>query len=357
MHLSFLTPRVERLSAEGRFEPLHPGGAIGRFRRPVVLLDRSLCTFARLETAALPRGRRRQAARLHARLASPYVTGGAALVKAGADFGIWWWDLDRVELEVAERFGPGGASLRPETLAQPAGEGFRIVRLAVGYEAQLWRSGALIASSWRLDRFDPQHWLAFCSLQRGADAAASPPAAVSLPISFESEAFSFSTSEISREQAIAGAAGGFACVAMAIAAFLFGQGIQLGDRAEALTLEAVALRAETPAAASVQALDATRRRLADFRAIEERTNPLSAAGAAIGIVAFYDLSPTAVDAEEDTLRITLPYSAVERADELVADFEQSGYFYDIEPRTEPASQSLIIEMSVRSAAPPLSAVG
>ena len=135
MHLSFLTPRVERLSAEGRFEPLHPGGAIGRFRRPVVLLDRSLCTFARLETAALPRGRRRQAARLHARLASPYVTGGAALVKAGADFGIWWWDLDRVELEVAERFGPGGASLRPETLAQPAGEGFRIVRLAVGYEA------------------------------------------------------------------------------------------------------------------------------------------------------------------------------------------------------------------------------
>ena len=355
MHLSFLTPRVERLSADGRFEPLHPGGVIGRLRRPVVLLDRSLCAFARLETAALPRGRRRQAARLHARLASPYVTGGAALVKAGADFGIWWWDLDALMPAVVDRFGPGAASLRPETLAQPAGDGFRIVKLAHGYEAQLWVAKALTASAWRADRFDAQRWNAFASLQRVADAPSTPPQAVSLPIALDGEAFSFSTSEISREQAIAGAAGGFALVAVSIAAFLFGQGLQLGDRAARIAREAEAFRAETPAASSVSALDATRRRLADFRAVEERTNPLSAAGAAIGIVAFHDLSPTAVDAEEDTLRITLAYSAVEKANELIADFEGSGYFFDIEPRTEASAQSLIIEMKVREGAPPLAA--
>lgn len=345
------------MSAQGRFEPVHPGGALGRLRRPVVLIDRSLCTFAHFEAANLPRSRRRNAARLHARLASPYVTGGVALVKAGADFGIWWWDLDAVMPRMAERFGSSGVSIRPETLAQPSGDGFRLVKLNRGYEAQLWRAGHLVASAWRADRFDDRQWAAFVSLQRQAEAPDAAPPAVTLPIAYDSEAFGFSTSEITREQAIAGAVGGFAVVACASAAFLLGQGLKLGEEARAITEETLALNAETPALSRIQAQDATQRRLSDFRAAEERTNPLSAAGAAIGIVALYDLSPTAVDAQAETLQITLPYTAVEKADELVADFEQSGYFFDIEPRTEASAQSFVIEMKVRPAAPPLSAAG
>lgn len=355
MYLSFLTPRVERLAADDRFESLHPGGALGRFRKPVVLLDRSLCTFARLETASLPRSKRRQAARLHARLASPYIAGGVALVKAGSDFGIWWWDLEAVLPAVAHRFSRSGAVLRPESLAQPRSDGFRLVKLARGYEAQLWRAGALIASAWRLERFDAQHWSAFTSLQRGVDAPDNMPSPVSLPISFESEPFAFSTSEVSREQAIASGAGGFAVAACAIAAFLLGQGLQLGGRAETISKEAALLQAETPATDALQVQDATRRRLADFRLAEEHTNPLTAAGAAVGILVLHDLTPTALEVEEDTLQVTLPYAAVEKADELVTEFEQSGYFYNIEPRTEASSQSLIIKMDVREAAPPLSA--
>lgn len=52
--------------------------------------------------------------------------------------------------------------------------------------------------------------------------------------------------------------------------------------------------------------------------------------------------------------MTLPYAAGRRADELVAEFEGSGYFFDVRPRTDAAAQSLIIEMQIRQAAPPLS---
>ena len=57
MQLDFLTPRVERLSADGAIDVVHPGGALGRvLRRPVLLLARDLCAFGLFQTAALPRG-------------------------------------------------------------------------------------------------------------------------------------------------------------------------------------------------------------------------------------------------------------------------------------------------------------
>ena len=99
-------------------------------------------------------------------------------------------------------------------------------------------------------------------------------------------------------------------------------------------------------------LDAERRRLAAYAEVEAQTNPLSAAGAAIGIVAFHDLTPTALESESGTLTMTLPYSAVSLADTLIADFEGSGYFYDIRPRTDAQNQRLVIEMKIREAAPP-----
>ncbi len=56
MQLDFLTPRVERLNADGEINVIHPGGALGRIlRRPVLLLARDLCAFALFQAAALPR--------------------------------------------------------------------------------------------------------------------------------------------------------------------------------------------------------------------------------------------------------------------------------------------------------------
>lgn len=358
MPLDFLTPRVERLSADGAFETLHEGGVLGRLRRPVVLLARELTSFSLFETAQLPASRRRQAARLHARTASPYVVGHAALVKTGGDFGVWWWDLERVAPMIEARYGVQVPAVRPETLAQPAGRGWRIVRLARGYEAQLWRDGGLVASAWRRERYDPAAWQAFTRVQRGAEAAPDqPPPAETLPLDFNGEAFSLARAEISREQALGMAAAGFALAMTCAALFLAGQGLGLKAGAEEIETETADIRSATPGGGALAGLEGDRRRLAAFRELEERTSPLSAAGAAIGVAALSDLSPMGVEAEGDVVTVTLPYSAIRQADALIAEFEASGYFHDVRPRTDGANSRLVMEMRVREAAPPLTAGG
>lgn len=354
MRLDFLTPRVDRLRADGAVEAVYSGALLGRlFRRPVMLLSRDLCAFALFETAGLPRNRRRQAARLHARTASPYVAGGAALVKAGEDFGVWWWNLAQVAPMVV---GRGNVSLRPETLAQPVGRDWRIVKLARGYEAQHWRDGALRASAWRPTRYDEVAWSAFTRTQRGArvEAPSAPPPAETLPVDLGGEAFSLARAEITREQAIGMALGGFALASASLFALILGQSVQTGNEAAKVETETAEIQAATPRQADTLSLEGDRRMLASFREIEGRTSPISASGAAIGIVAIHDLTPIAMDAQEDVLTVTLPYDAVRLADDLVAEFEGSGYFFDVRPRTDAAGQRLIIEAKVREAAPPLS---
>ena len=60
MQLDFLTPRVERLSADGAWTTLHPGGAIGRLRTPrlarLVLLACALVVAAGLLSPTLVQG-------------------------------------------------------------------------------------------------------------------------------------------------------------------------------------------------------------------------------------------------------------------------------------------------------------
>lgn len=358
MPINFLTPRVERLRADGAFQAVHEGGALGRFRRPVVLLSRDLCAFALFETGSLPRARRRQAARLHARTASPYLDSGAVLSRAGDDIGVWWWDMDRVGPAVAARYETVRPVLRPETQAQPTGRDWRIVKLEHGYEAQLWRGRALIASAWRLGRFDGAAWAAFTRTRRDAPPAPSePPPAQSLPLDFDAEAFRFSPGEIGREQGAALAFGAAAATACACAAFVMGQGAQFEADAAEIEAETAEIRAATPRPAAMRALEIDRQTLTAYREIEERTNPLSAAGAAIGITAFHDLTPTAIDVDEDQLTLTLPYVAAQNVDALVAEFEGSGYFHDVRPRTDQVSRTLVFEMKIREAAPPLGADG
>jgi len=356
MQLDFLTPRVDLLNSEGRVETVHPGGGLGRLRRPVLLLGRSLCAFALFDASNLPRNRRQQAARLYARTGSPYVVSSATLVKSGSGYGVWWWDLDRIAPTIAEVYAGHSPLVRPETMAQPATVGWRIVKLAEGYEAQLWSLSGLLASVWRRNRFDQASWASFTRLQRGDfQAPEAPPPAVSLPIATDSEAFSLARAEVSREQAIAGAAGGFSVAAACAVLFLLGQGSMLGGEARTISKEAIEIRQSTPRIADTQALQEDQKKLVAYRQLEEQTNPVSAAGAAVGIVAFHDLTPISLDASGETLTLSLPYSAVDDAEMLVTDFEGSGYFYDVRPRTDAANQRLIFEMKVREAAPPLTA--
>lgn len=327
---------------------------MGRFRTPVVLLARDLTTFSRFETASLPRSRRRQAARLHARAASPYLDGASLLVPSGPDFGVWWWDAERISALVQARWAATRPSIRPETLAQPPAPNWRIVALPEGYEAQYWQAESLRASAWHRDRFDAAAWAAFTRAQRAAvDAPAAPPAPQRLPLDPSGPAFAVSTADFTREQMIGAGSFAVAMIAVCAALLLTGQGLRLKSDAEAIEAETARLRATTPGGDALANLEGDRRLLAAYRQIEERTSPLSSAGAAIGILAYRDLSPTALEATDDGLTATLPYSALAQADVLIADFAESGYFYDIRPRTDSAGQTLVIEMKVREAAPPL----
>ncbi len=357
MPFDFLTPRVERLSADGALSVVHPGGAIGRvLRRPVLLLARELCAFSLFSTAALPRRRRRQAATLHARLAAPYLRAGFVLSKAGDDYGVWWWDAERVETLLAAQEGMQGAPvLTPETLAQPRGEGWRIVRLTQGYEAQLWRDKALVASAWRRDRYDAAAWSAFVRLQRNAEAAPeAPPSPSDLPIAFDNrDAFALAPVELSREQLALMVGGGAAFASLCVAAFLFGQSRELAKDVARIEEQTAEIRAATPQAEAVHRLNASQQKLVAYRRLEEQTGPLSAAGAAIGILALHDLAPSALNAETETLEFTLPYEAIGKIALVVGDLESSGYFYAVEPRTDSAARNLSVKMRVREAAPPL----
>ncbi len=351
-----LLPPVSRLTADGASVRVSPGGFLGRLRRPVQLLPRELCAFSAFDTRILPRARRRQAAALHMRTASPYLVSASTFVRTGDVFGIWWWDAESTTPDL--RDAPRTTPIQiPETLAQPAGQDWRIVKLGHGYEAQLWREGGLIASAWRSDPFDGSSWTAFTRLQRDAPASDTiQPAALTLPVSPEAPAFALLRGGLSQTQVIAVAGGLAALALLAVTAFWFGQGMSLSGGIEDIQQDIAEIQASTPKDQGKRLLDDDRRRLATFEQIEGRTSPLSVAGAAIGILAIHDLTPSALDAQQDVLSLTLPYSAMKKADSLIDEFEQSGYFYDIRPRTDSGNQTLIFEMKVREAAPPLSAV-
>ena len=358
MSLDFLTPRVERLSAGGEWKVEHVGGAIGRLRTPVVLLARDMTAHSRFEASGLPRSRRRQAARLHARAASPYLEGAYLLAPAKGDFGVWWWDAERTSARVQARFPGLRPKIRPETLAQPVGQGWRIVALSEGYEAQFWRDGALRASVWRREKFDTAAWAAFTRAQRDAgDAPSAPPPAQRLPIDWDAPAFNLSTVDFTREQVLGGVAAGLALFAVCLTLFLTGQGLRLKSDAAELQTQTDEILALAPSGGQTLAgLEGDQKLLAAYRQVEERTNPLSAAGAAIGILALYDLVPTAVQTGDEEISLTLPYAALTQIDPVISEIAGSGYFYEVRPRTDAAGQRLIIDMKVRSAAPPIGAV-
>lgn len=356
MHLDFLLPRVDRLAADGTTEVLHNGGLLGRLlRQPVTLLARDLCSFALFEAANLPRHRRRQAARLHARLSAPYLHSGYTLAKSGGDYGLWWWDEERLTPLVQAL--PGGAKrvLVPETLAQPKWQSWRIVRLRQGYEAQLWRNQSLIATAFRRDRFDAPSWSAFVRLQRAAEEApALPPAPLDLPIAYSNrEAFAPPPIELNREQSawLAGGAAAVAC--LSLGAYFYGQGATLAEDGLELEQQTQAIRASTPQPEAVRDMDTNQKTLIAYHQIEGRTNPLTSAGAAIGILALHELTPDVVDAKDGSLSLTLKYQDLPLIEELVEDFETSGYFYEITPRADAAAKSLILDMKVRESAEPL----
>lgn len=361
MPLDFLTPRIDRLAADGSLQTVHPGHALGRLlRRPVVLVARDLCSFGLFQTSNLPKSRRRQAAQLHARSSAPYSVSGWKLIKAKDDFGIWWWDADRVAAWLDAAKLPGlSPVLCPETLMQPAPvqrtDSWRIVRLVQGYEAQLWRDKLLQATAWRATPYDATAWASFVRLQRGADTAPQvAPAAIEMPVAYDAK-LATAPVDLTRDQMLLLGGGALITASLCMAAFVTGSTLQLKKDTDEVLDRTAQIKMNSPALSTSNRLGEAQKKLVAYGTLEAQTNPLSASGAAIGILAYHDLVPLSLNAETNKISLTIGYGAMSNIEAVVDDLQNSGYFYDIQPKADASALSVTITMAVRDTAPPLDA--
>jgi hypothetical protein len=335
---SFLTPRIELMSAEGAPARVSPGG----FGRPRVLLARELCAFEHYRPPAAAGSAGLAAARLYARTHAPFHNPGVLIRRGPQGFGLWWWDMD----VVGPRLGGARAALLPESLAQARGEGWRIVRQSSGYEAQHWRGGELLGSTWRRERFDEPDWAAFVRVQRGADeeAPAEPPPAQTLMLQ-PSPASGAGLSDLTPAE-LAGLAAGLVAMGLVLtAAVQIGQGLRLSREARTAETQAAALRV-----LPTSRLEAQDRRslqqLRGFRALSERPSPVVSLTKALEVLRLFDVEPLGFDSDGRTASLTLPYAAIDRAERISAELAGTGRFADVRPITQPGRKAIELRMRV-----------
>jgi hypothetical protein len=347
MPRSFLTPSIELLTAEGRFQPLASGAG---WRRPIVLIARELCSYAWFEPAAKG-GAAGQAAQLYARAHAPYLNPGVLLRRAGAGYGVWWWDEDTVAPYLAARFGEARPQVAPETLAQPVGGAWRIVRLASGFELQAWRGRALAASSWRRLQPSPADWAAFTRLQRDPPTPPppAPPAPETLPLA---EQLNLAPPALELTPASAGrlAAATAAALLALLAAFWAGQGLRLGGLADHLERQAQALQ---QASAPARGADAdSLRRIAAFRALAARPDAMAGLETALRVVRARGVTAKSFGIDGPVVSVTVPYAALGKVETITQDLEATGAYAEVRPLTDSADGTIRLEMTMAGAQPP-----
>lgn len=355
MFPSFLTPRIDRLEPDGAIQAVTLPTPLGRLLPPLLLLSRAHCTFQRLDLAGLSRREARQAANFHALGAAPYAAASHMVIPGASAAGVWFWSAERVSV-AATSIAARRPLAVPETLAQPPGEGWRIVKLSGGYEAQAWAGGELVASSWRRDRFDAAAWLNFTRAAGLQDAPERPPEARPLPLVLSARLF-LSGEALDLRRAAGLTAGAAAAATVLAAVFLAAQALRLETKTAQLDAET---RALTPTATDPAAAEARRALQADiqrFLPAAERTNPLSAAEVVVGIAALQEVTPSRLTVEEDEVELVLPYEALARTPELTAEFTGSGYFEEVRPRPNAEARELVFTMRLKPGLPPLSEGG
>lgn len=329
------------LTPDGRFETVEAGGALAP-ARPDVWLARAMCAHQAFDPGAARGAAAWAAARLQARSAAPFVSAGALVERSGRGFSIWWWDLDRLEPLLAERFGDRPPAVAPELFLPPADGGWRALKLIDGFEAQLWRDGGLVGSQWRRTPFDRANWEAFTRVQPGAaDAPADPPAPiVGFRAPFPRQGAGGPA--LSFDQMLRAAPAVAAVLLLTAAAFWLGQGLKLRSEARELARVAAAERQAAPPPAPGG--DTATRRLAAFTALSNRPNIVAALDVATRILRLYGAGIEAVDAQDDQMDLTLSYSALDGIDRIARDMEASGAFTDVRPVTNASDRTIRLRM-------------
>jgi hypothetical protein len=341
----FQTPRLELLSAEGRFAPLGEGAGAGR---PRVLVARELCSFEWFEPAG-GRAAADRAARLYARASAPFNNPGVLVRRGGGGYGIWWWDRERIGASLAERFGADLPPVAPETLAQPPGTGWRVVRLASGFELQYWRRQTLVASSWRRTAPDAAAWAAFARQQRDPELPppADPPTPQPLPVVQDADFAEGGWRDVSPAQTAQLALGAFAALLAIVSVFWAGQAWRLSQMSAGLERRALAESSTAPAPHENAAV---RRQIAAYAALGQRPEPMAGLKAALDVLRRHRIAAKAFSVDGPTLTVTVPYATLAQMGEITLELEATGAFTDVRPLSNSADGSINIRMALASPA-------
>ena len=338
----FLTSPARLLAADGTITPLGlralPPGL------PVIVLARELCGFARFRApSGLSRAARLRAARLQAAVLSPYPDTGSILTRAGADFGIWWWNA----AWVSERLGPflSSARLLPEAMARPAGDGWRILKASSGFEAQFWQDGFLVGDVWSRKSFDAQEWRFVIHAFGGVDTAPDEaPPAQELPMTLDSPYLRMQVSDISLERVAPSLGAAFVTLVLCMSGYWMGEGLRL--RGETARLERQAGRYGSSSQAERQYLSGELSQLRAISAAVARPDPLAVLLEAERRLQPFGVAIAGFNATGDKLRLTLSNEAGAGVDLISDHLQASGDFYDFRPRRDAAKEEVILDMGV-----------
>jgi len=311
-----------------------------------VVLARERCLFERLDVSPSLNARAAaQAGRLHADTGAPYARFGSVITRKADAFGIWWWDAQWV----GEKLGGAGLDpnvrIVPEPLVRASGEGWRIVRATTGYEAQLWRSGFLIADQWRRTAFDNTAWQDFVRVQgdqQGAETAVlmaqDPPWTLASPY-FRTLVSAWTPEKMGQAAMVLGAA---ALVSFTL--YLAGNTVGLSRNTDAAAAEAAAVQAKTPRGSGGEISELTA-----LKGAISGPDPMVMLQNAQQIVQPFGHKLVGFDAKRDKVRIVLPKEAVGDIDMIAAELTASPFFKGVRPSLDAKEDRLTIEMTARGA--------
>lgn len=310
-----------------------------------IILARSLCRFSLFEApTGLSGSRADRAARIWAETTGPYADADYLLIRGPAGYGVWWWDRARVrEMLAGAEYSP--ARIAPESLLYPATEGWRLLRLSDGFEAQCWRDMTLTASVWRRREFTPEQWTAFANTAPGArEVDISAPPATELRADLGLLAAAPRVKPPRGWQDIQQASLVVAAGAMICAAAMAGMTVRYELAARDVEGQRIALEAAT--AGSPQSY---RGDLETLRAlVVEEPNPVLVSARVLQALQPFGVAAASVAVEDRKLRLEINNSTSAPAERVAAALESDDWIYNVAAQLDAGSQRIVFTADVCS---------
>lgn len=269
---------------------------------------------------------------------APFARSDSAVISYKNGHGIWWWDADRIAAAVEPQSRYRLEKVVPESLLQPVGHGLRQLELRDGFEAQAWREGALVLSSWRRTRFSAGQWSAFA---RAADPNfgaqdLEPPAPLSLP--HANAGSSRLTRSVARDpwEQFGRAAGLAILFFLFAAAALAGRAIGYAGLADAETGAAASLAA--PVVTTAQGESGLEASVAQqFIELHNTPSPIAAIAEIHQLLAKRNAPIIEFSVEKGRLEVQLQPPAETSLKAIASDVEASPIFAGVDPEFDNAT--------------------